>query len=40
MSALGVVGYLTFSKRFGPVEPPEPQPPEATPARTATEFGA
>jgi MFS family permease len=40
ISALGVAGYLTFSKRFGPVEPPEPQPPEATPARTATEFGA
>ena len=29
VSALGVAGYLTFSKRFGPVEPPEEPPGES-----------
>jgi len=42
ITALVVAGYLTFSSRFGPVEPPSPSspsPPEASPARPAPEPG-
>ena len=39
VSALGVAVYLTFSRRFGPVEPPATPPPEASPPRPAPEPG-
>lgn len=42
ISALVIAGYLTFSSRFGPVEPPapsSPSSPEASPARPAPEPG-
>ncbi|HEY5639062.1 MAG TPA: MFS transporter [Dehalococcoidia bacterium] len=39
VSALGVAGYLTFSSRFGPVEPPPPASAEVSPVRPAPEPG-
>ncbi len=39
VTALSVAGYLTFSERFGPVEPPASPPPEASPPRPAPEPG-
>jgi len=39
VSALGVAFYLTFSTRFGPVEPPESSPPEVSAPRPAPEPG-
>jgi hypothetical protein len=39
ISALGVAGYLTFSKRFGPLEPP-PEPPGEPPGTPSAEAGS
>ena len=39
VSALGVAGYLTFSKRFGPLEPP-PEPPGEPPGLPSPEAGS
>ena len=40
ISSLGVAGYLTFSKRFGPVgPPPSSEAGPASPARPAPEPG-